>query len=150
MVPLTNTRSPGLAPARRTMVPSGTLPNMAIEIVTGPGVRSVSPPNSGQANSTASPRRPLAKSASQASPISFGSASDSRKPSGFAPLAARSDRFTRSALLATVCAASSGKKCTPPMMASVLSTRSQPAGGLMKAASSDRPSAPGWVAIGAK
>ena len=48
MVPLTNTRSPGLAPARRTMVPSGTLPNMAMEIVIGPGVRSVSPPNSGQ------------------------------------------------------------------------------------------------------
>ena len=36
MVPVTNTRSPGLAPARRTMVPSGTLPNIAIEIVTGP------------------------------------------------------------------------------------------------------------------
>ena len=46
--PLTKTRSPGLAPARRTMVPSGTLPNMAMEIVIGPGVRSVSPPNSGQ------------------------------------------------------------------------------------------------------
>ena len=30
------------------MVPSGTLPNMAMEIVIGPGVRSVSPPNSGQ------------------------------------------------------------------------------------------------------
>ena len=48
MVPLTKTRSPALAPARRTMVPSGTLPNMAIETVIGPGVRSVSPPNNGQ------------------------------------------------------------------------------------------------------
>src|SRR5450830_1509240 len=150
MVPLTNTRSPGLAPARRTMVPSGTLPNMAIAIVTGPGVRSVSPPNSGQANSTASPRSPCAKSASHPSSMSFGSASDSRKPSGRAPLAARSDKFTRSALLATVCAASSAKKCTPPIIASVLSTRSQPGGGVMKAASSERPSAPGCVASGLK
>src|ERR1039457_6294211 len=150
MVPLTNTRSPTWAPARRTMVPSGTLPNMAMEIVIGPGVRSVSPPNSGQPNKTASPRSPSANPASQSSPISFGSASDSRNPSGRAPLAAKSDKFTRSALLATLCAASSAKKCTPPIMASVLSTRSQPGGGLMKAASSDKPSAPGWVAIGWK
>ncbi len=102
------------------------------------------------AEQLASSRRPCAKPASQSSPISFGSASDSRKPSGLAPLAARSDRLTRSALRATSRAASSAKKCTPPMMASVLSTRSQPGGGLMKAASSDRPSAPGWVAIGSK
>jgi len=54
------------------------------------------------------------------------------------------------ALPATFCGASSAKKCTPPMMASVLSTRSQPGSGLMKAASSDRPSAPGSVAIGWK
>ena len=45
------------------MVPSGTLPNMAMEIVTGPGVRSVSPPNSGQPNMPASSRRPSAKAA---------------------------------------------------------------------------------------
>ncbi len=70
-------------------LPSGTLPNMAIEIVTGPGVRTVSPPNSGHENSTASPRKPLAKSPSQASSISFGSASDNRNPSGRAPLAAK-------------------------------------------------------------
>src|SRR5262245_34878143 len=150
IVPLTKTRSPGLAPARRTIVPSGTLPNMAIETITGPGVRSVSPPNSGQPNRTASPRSPCANPSSQSPPVSFGSARDNRKPSGRAPLAARSDRFTRSALLATVCAASSGKKWTPPTMASVLSTRSQPAGGLRKAASSAKPRAPGWVASGSK
>src|SRR5262249_5732330 len=86
----------------------------------------------------------------QSSPTSFGSASVRRKPSGRAPFAARSERLTRKALLATDRAASSGKKCTPPTMASVFSTRSQPSGGLMKAASSDSPSAPGWVAMGAK
>ncbi len=138
MLPLTNTRSPGLAPARRTMVPSGTLPNIAIEIVIGPGVRSVSPPNKGQPNSTASPRKPSANPANHSLPASFGSASDNKNPSGLAPLAARSDKFTRSALPATDCAASSAKKCTPPTMASAVSTRSQPGGGLMKAASSDK------------
>src|SRR5581483_2247289 len=150
IVPVTNTLSPTFAPARRTIVPAGTLPNIAIEIVTGPGVRSVSPPNNGQPNSTESARRPSAKPASQASSISLGIASDRRKPSGRAPFAARSDKFTRSALLATACAASVGKKWTPPTMASVLSTRSCPAGGVMNAASSDRPSAPGCVAIGPK
>ena len=43
------TRSPGRAPVRGTRVPRGSVPNAAIDIVTGPGVRSVSPPNSGQA-----------------------------------------------------------------------------------------------------
>ena len=52
------------------------------------------------------------------SPISSGSASVSRNPSGRAPLAARSERFTRSAFLATVSGGSSGKKCTPPTMPS--------------------------------
>src|SRR5262245_3271073 len=150
MVPLIYTRSPGLAPARRTIAPWGTLPIMAIEIVTGPGVRSVSPPNSGQPNSAASARSPSANRSSHSSAVSVGSARESRKPRGRAPFAARSDRFTRSALRATSCAESSGKKCTPPTMASVLSTRSHPGGGLRKAASSESPSAPGCVASGLK
>src|SRR3569623_298728 len=87
---------------------------------------------------------------SQSSPMSFGSASETRKPSGLAPLAARSDRFTRSAFCATALAGSSGKKWMPETMASVLSTISVPGGGLMKAASSVSPSAPGWVAMGPK
>src|SRR5262245_31704934 len=150
MVPLIYTRSPGLAPARRTIVPSMTLPIMAIEIVSGPGVRSVSPPNSGQPNNAASARSPSANPSSQSSAVSVGSARDNRKPRGRAHFAARSDRFTRSALRATSCAASSRKKCTPPTMASVFSTRSHPGGGLRKAASSERPSAPGCVASGLK
>ena len=40
----------------------------------------------------------------------FGSASVSRKPAGFAPLAARSDRLTRSAFCATASGGSSGKE----------------------------------------
>ena len=83
---------------------------MAMETVIGPGVRSVSPPNSGQPNSTASARRPCANPSSHCSPISRGRASDSRKPSGRAPFAARSDKFTRSALRATVCSGILGKK----------------------------------------
>jgi hypothetical protein len=48
-VPLTNTWSPAFAPARRTMVPLGSVPIAAIEIEIGPGVESVSPPSNGQA-----------------------------------------------------------------------------------------------------
>ena len=45
---------------------------------------------------------------------------------------------------------SSGRKCTPPITPSVVSTRSQPGGGSITAASSPSPKAPGWVAIGRK
>ena len=47
------------------MVPCGSVPKAAIEIVTGPGVRSVSPPNSGQPYRFASAPRPRANSFSQ-------------------------------------------------------------------------------------
>ena len=47
MLPVTKIRSPGFAPARRTIVPFGTKPTIATETMTGPGVRSVSPPNNG-------------------------------------------------------------------------------------------------------
>ena len=82
IVPVTTTRSPGAAPARRTILPCGTAPNAAIEIVTGPGVRTVSPPSNGQPKHSASAPSPRANGASHASPISFGSASVSRNPSG--------------------------------------------------------------------
>src|SRR6185312_13349690 len=98
----------------------------------------------------ASSRRPSANRFNQSAPMSFGSASETRKPSGVAPLAARSERLTRSALRATSAASSWGKKCTPPMMASVLSTTSVPGAGVRKAASSVSASAPGCVAIGLK
>ena len=47
MLPVTKTLSPALAPARLTIMPSGTLPNMATDTITGPGERTVSPPNNG-------------------------------------------------------------------------------------------------------
>ena len=73
----------------------------------------------------AHPRRaPRAKALSQASPTPFGQRERQQKARGFAPLAARSDRLTRSALRAIASGGSSGKKCTPPTMASVVSTRS--------------------------
>ena len=80
----------------------------------------------------------------------FGNASVSRKPAGFAPLAARSDRLTRSAFCAIASGGSSGKKCTPPTMASAVTTSAWPAGGVRTAASSVKPSAPGCRAIGLK
>ena len=81
IVPVTTTWSPTRAPERCTMVPSGSVPNAVIEIVTGPG----------RANGVAAEQRaivmssrpapsPRAKAFSQASPTPFGSASVSRKP----------------------------------------------------------------------
>src|SRR5436305_1236358 len=101
IVPVTMTRSPGFAPLRRTILPAGTRPNAAIEIVSGPGVETVSPPSSGQPNGPASEPSPRANSVSHASSTAR-SAIVSTKPAGVAPFAARSERFTRSALRATV------------------------------------------------
>ena len=44
--PLTCTKSPSRAPARRTMVPAATQPSMVAPTVSGPGVATVSPPKS--------------------------------------------------------------------------------------------------------
>src|SRR6516165_7545170 len=148
IVPLTTTRSPGPAPRRRTILPDGTCPNAEIETMIGPGVETVSPPNSGQPYCPASSPSPRAKGVSQAS-STLRNASVSRKPAGIAPLAARSDKFLRSALRATVSGGSSGRKCTPSTMASVFRTRSS-RDGLRIAASSRRPNAPGSVASGLK
>ena len=58
---------PACAPARCTMVPCGSVPNAVIETVTGPGVRTVSPPSSGQPYASASAPSPRAKCSSHAS-----------------------------------------------------------------------------------
>src|SRR5262249_33300072 len=78
------------------------------------------------------------------------SAIDKRKPSGRAPLPARSERLIRSAFLATLSGGSSGKKCTPAITPSAVSTNSRPGGTVTTAASSTSPSAPGCVASGRK
>ena len=121
--------------------------NAEIEIVTGPGVRSVSPPNSGQPTCSA---------------VAPSAAANPRASGRRSPWAAQStgeaqcglwrrdpERLTRSAFLATASGGSSGKKWTPPMIALVLSTRSWPDGTPTTAASSIRPS-PGCVASGPK
>ena len=66
-----------------------------MEMLSGPRV--VSPPINGQAARAANPNRPSAKPCSQAA-SAVGSASASVKPTGRAPMAARSDRLTASAL----------------------------------------------------
>ena len=81
IVPVTTTRSPGLAPLRWTILPGGTRPNAVIEIISGPGVETVSPPSSGQPNCSASSPSPRANGASQAS-SALRSASVSTKPAG--------------------------------------------------------------------
>src|SRR3984893_3106058 len=148
IVPVAMTRSPGFAPLRRTILPDGTRPNAVIEIITGPGVETVSPPSSGQPNRPASSPSDRAKGAGRASSAAR-SASVSTKPAGVAPLAARSDRFTRSALRAIVSGGSSLRKCTPSTMASVVTTTSSPRA-FRIAASSTRLNAPGSVASGLK
>ncbi len=73
IVPVTKIRSPALAPLRmHHAAVRHSVPNAAIETVTGPGVRSVSPPNSGQPKRSASSPSPRAKAASQSSPVFSG------------------------------------------------------------------------------
>src|SRR6516225_6115670 len=94
--------------------------------------------------------RPAVKAAIHASSVPTGSAIDSKKPTGDAPLAARSDRFIRSTLRAMLPGGSLGRKCTPAMTPSAVKTTSQSAGGVSTAASSPRSNAPGAVASGRK
>ena len=67
IVPVTTMRSPGFAPLRWTILPRGTRPNAVIEIISGPGVETVSPPSSGQPNGAASSPSARANGASQPS-----------------------------------------------------------------------------------
>ena len=99
IVPVTTTRSPGFA---RRAPHHGAVRHGAERRDrdrSGPGVRSVSPPSSGQPKCSASAPSPPRSREPRLVDIR-GSASDSRKPSGCAPLAARSERLTRSALRA--------------------------------------------------
>src|ERR1041385_9443809 len=100
MVPVTAITSPGLAVARRTIAPWGPVPNAVIETESGPGGRAVSPPSNGQPYRLMSWASPSAKAAIHDSCVLAGNAIDNRNPAGVAPLAARSERFIRSALRA--------------------------------------------------
>ena len=115
-----------------------------MEIVSGPGRRSVSPPIRWQ------PKRAWAVAEAggearrarrwQARP---GTTAPSGSRSGVAPLAARSETLTASAFQAMSSGASSARKCTPSATGSVLSTSSVPGAGVSSAQSSLRPKAPG-------
>jgi len=87
-------------------------------------VETVSPPMSGQPAASAMRARPAAKSASQTSVQPRGRASVRTKPSGFAPLAARSEMLTASAFQPIASGGSSGKKWTPATSASAVTTTS--------------------------
>ena len=129
-VPETQTSSPGRAPLRSSAVPVGTSPIAVSDRVSGPGVDTVSPPRSAIPNAALSAASPAQNSPSHASLISFGRASASRYPSGAAPMAARSDRFTRRSFCAICPGGSSGRKCTPATMASLVSTSCRPGSGV--------------------
>src|SRR5882672_10481028 len=69
-----------------------------------------------------------------------------RKASGSAPIAARSERLTRSILRAMSDGGSPARKCTPAISASAVATNRQPARTSISAASSPRSRAPGYFA----
>ena len=123
--------------------PRSTSPMTVMEIVSGPGRRSVSPPIRWQPKRACAAARPAAKRASQpaSAPRETTAPSDSR--AGRAALAARSETFTASAFQAMSSGASSARKCTPSATGSVLSTSSVPGAGVSSAQSSSRPKAPG-------
>ena len=117
------------------MRPSGTVPKAVIETLSGPG-RAVGV----AAGELAAERRLRAPQAgreacrarrARALP---GSASDHEVGERRAPLAARSETLTASAFQAIAAGSSSGRKCTPAMTASVVTTSSCPGGGAISRA----------------
>ena len=149
IVPVTTTRSPGLAPLRWTILPAGTRPNAVIEIISGPGVETVSPPSSGQPNCAGVLAKPRANGVepgivgARAAPASARSRRASRPwrrdrtGSPAAPCArwCRADRRRENARL---------RRWRPSSPRCRRRTR------LRTAASSPRPNAPGSVASGLK
>ncbi len=136
-VPEIQMSSPGRAASRRSALCMGTSPNTVRLSVSGPRV--VSPPISSQPCASASSSMPAASSDSQAACAS-GSASASVKARGSAPMAARSDRLTASALWPSERGATSGKKCRPLTSMSVLMARWWPGRPSISAQSSPTPS----------
>ena len=115
-VPLTYTSSPGRAPLRSKACRAGTSPKTVMQMFSGPRV--VSPPTSSHPCASASASRPCEKAASQSS-VASGRDSASVKATGRAPQAARSLRFTASALWPSVRGSTSGKKWRPATSMSV-------------------------------
>jgi acyl-coenzyme A synthetase/AMP-(fatty) acid ligase len=94
--------SPGRAPLRRKALPGAAWPITVAVNEMGPGVLVVSPPSSLMPNKVWSIAKPAAKAANQADGVATGTDTVRRYPSGVAPIAARSDKFTRSSFRPTV------------------------------------------------
>ena len=93
-------RSPARAVVRGTIRPAGTSPTPVTDRVSGPVVCTVSPPRSGQEKSRdAAPEAGRESREPGLGPV-LGQGEVKRKPPGSAPLAARSETFTPSALRA--------------------------------------------------
>ena len=126
------------AASRRSAAFGGTSPNTVMQMLSGPLV--VSPPISSQPKRSASANRPSLNAASQRS-SARGRASASVNACGAAPIAARSDKLTASALWPSACGSTSAKKWRPSTSMSVDIASCWPAGGTISAQSSPMPSA---------
>jgi hypothetical protein len=136
--PESQTSSPAWAASRRRAYPAGSVPSAVIVMVRGPRV--VSPPISSIAYASAIANIPSAKASSHASSTS-GSVIASKNQRGSAPIAARSERLTASALCPRRRGSAPGRKCVPSQSVSVVRARTRPAGGRRSAQSSPTPSA---------
>src|SRR5262245_40733094 len=137
VAPESQISSPARAASRRSASPAGTSPITVIDIASGPRV--VSPPTSSVPNRRASLEKPLANAAIHV-PSALCSAIASSAQRGSAPMAARSDKLTASALWPRDSGSASGKKCRPASSMSVDTARVRPARALRSAQSSPTPS----------
>jgi hypothetical protein len=136
-VPLTHNSSPTRAPERNSACPAGTSPKTAMQMFNGPAV--VSPPTTSMPCASASANRPRAKPSRKTS-STRGIDSASVKARGDAPHAAKSDRFTASALWPSRSGATVDRKCRPSTSMSVETASCMPGAGCSSAQSSPTPS----------
>ncbi len=135
--PETHTSSPACPPSRRKAAPGGTSPAICTAIVNGPRV--VSPPINSSSCSSASAKKPSQNAATHASSMA-GKAIDNVHQAGLAPMAARSERFTASALWPSRRGSTSAKKCRPSTSMSAEMASCMPGVGASSAQSSPTPS----------
>jgi len=117
--------------------PDAMVPRAVIEIVNGPAV--VSPPISGQKYCSEIENRSLENAFSQAS-FTLGKAIARVNASGFAPMAARSERLTARALWPNSSGLALAKKCLPSTSISLVTAISSLFCGFSMAQSSPIPS----------
>ena len=134
--PVTKSSSPGRTPCRRSAFPA-THPPTTVTSRLQPRARERLPPTKGQPTRAPSATKPRTiPSKSDTSP-SAGAHRLSKAPTGRAPIAARSERFTDIARRPIVLAPSRpNRKCVPSTWASTESTSSSPLRGRNIAASS--------------